>query len=44
MQLTLDISNSQGDQKTVRDIMSLRYRVVICPSYLPSDQDIFSRY
>ena len=42
--LNLDISNSQGDQQTVWDIESSRYRVVVCISCLPRDQDICSRY
>ena len=43
-QLPLDISNSQGDQKTARYIESLRYRVVVCLSCLPRGEDICSRY
>ena len=40
IQLTVDISDSQGGQKTVRDIHSLRYQVVICFSCLPRHPDI----
>lgn len=40
IQLTLDISSSQGDQETVWDIEGLRYAVAVCLSCLPRDQDI----
>ena len=40
----LNISNFQGDQKTVQDIESPWYQVVVCLSCLPRDQDISLRY
>ena len=42
--LTLNISNTPGDQKTAWNIKSLRYQAFVCLSCLPRAQHICSKY